>query len=198
MTTESEKAIAKTIDGAEEIPDPVSPEVPSEKPRLLVENCSPDQTVAALRNIFADTGCLYDRGVPVRLAFNQIQRGMVAQAMTPDLLVLRVHEVCRPYALKTKDGTVTEVDARLPRSFAVMYLDWRGEWQLATAERNRVIADVSTPTVRSTAGEGYVPSGMWCGERAGPNETYSRAANEGPGSGGASPNPKDIPDILLR
>lgn len=195
MTTESEKAIAKTIDGAEEFPIQFRA---SEKPRLLVENCSPDQTVAALRNILADTGCLYDRGVPVRLAFDQIQRGVVAQAMTPDLLVLRVHEVCRPYALKTKDGTVTEVDARLPRSFAVMYLDWRGEWRLAPlngiASSPMLYADGSI-----NSREGYDPaSGMWCGERAGPNETYSRAANEGPGSGGASPNPRDIPDILLR
>jgi hypothetical protein len=52
--------------------------------------------------------------------------------MTPDALVLMAHAVCRPYVLKAKpDGTVSEVNARLPRSFAVMYLDWRGEWRLA-------------------------------------------------------------------
>ena len=32
----------------------------------------------------AGAGGLYDRGVPVRLAFDQIQRGTVAQMMTPD------------------------------------------------------------------------------------------------------------------
>ena len=54
-----------------------------EKPRLLVENCNPDRTVAALRDILAEAGGLYDRGVPVRLAFDQIQKGTVAQMMTP-------------------------------------------------------------------------------------------------------------------
>ena len=168
----------------------------ADKPRLLIENCNPDQTVAALRNILADAAVFMTEECRPP-AFDQIQRGMVAQAMTPDLLVLMVHEVCRPYALKTKDGTVTEVDARLPRSFAVMYLDWRGEWQLpplnGIASSPMLYADGSI-----NSREGYDPaSGMWCGERAGPNETYSRAANEGR-RGGASPNPKDIPDILLR
>src|SRR5262245_52595792 len=131
MTTNNEELIAKVIDGAEEVGDPAIAKEQTEKPRLLVESCNPDQTVAALRGILAGTSGLYDRGVPVRLAFDQIQHGMVAQMMTPDALVLRAHTVCRPYLLKTKqDGTVEEVNTRLPRSLAVMYLDWRGEWRL--------------------------------------------------------------------
>ena len=51
--------------------------------------------------------------------------------MNPDVLVLTAHMVCRPRRLKEKrDGTIVEVDARLPRNFAVMYLEWRGEWRL--------------------------------------------------------------------
>ena len=51
--------------------------------------------------------------------------------MTADALVLLVHTISRPYQLKTKqDGTTVEVNARLPRNIAVMYLDWRGEWRL--------------------------------------------------------------------
>ena len=66
-------------------------------------------------------------------------------------------------ALKVKkDGTLHEADARLPRSLAVMYLDWRGEWQL------RPLNVITTApllqddgTIKST--EGYDPdSGMWC------------------------------------
>ncbi len=69
--------------------------------------------------------------MPVRLAFDQIQRGTVAQVITPDGLVLKAHTVCRLRVLKEQsDGAVVEKDARLPRLFAVMYLDWRGEWQL--------------------------------------------------------------------
>ena len=163
MTTENEELIAKVIDGAEEVRDPATSEERGEKPRLLVENCNPDQTVAALRDLLAGAGGLYDRGVPVRLAFDQIQRGTVAQMMTPDALVLMAHTVCRPYVLKARqDGTVAEVNARLPRSLAVMYLDWRGEWRLPPLN-----GIASAPllqddgTINST--QGYdLTTGMWC------------------------------------
>jgi hypothetical protein len=137
--------------------------VHTEKPRLLVENPSPDQTVAALRDRLASAGGLYDRGVPVRLAFDQIQRGTVAQIMTPEALVLKAHTICRPYMLKKgRDGMVAEVDARLPRYLAVMYLDWRGEWRLpplngiASAPQLREDGTINTM-------QGYdVTTGMWC------------------------------------
>jgi hypothetical protein len=129
--TETENLIAAAIDNAEEIQDPAVEAAQGQKPRLLIENCDPDRTVAALRNILSDAGGLYDRGVPVRLAFDQVQGGTVAQVMTPDALVLMAHTVCRPFVLKEqKDGAVIEVNARLSRTFAVMYLDWRGEWRL--------------------------------------------------------------------
>jgi hypothetical protein len=47
------------------------------KPRLLVENCNPDHTVAALRDVLSEAGSLYGRGVPVRLAFDQIKQGIL-------------------------------------------------------------------------------------------------------------------------
>lgn len=134
----------------------------SGKPRLFVESAAPDRTVAALRDILVGAGGLFDRGVPVRLARDQIQHGVVAQIVTPDVLVLLVHRVCRPYALKEKKGgSIVEVDVRLPRAFAVMYLDWRGEWRLPPLN-----GIASAPllqedgTILST--EGYDPiSGMW-------------------------------------
>lgn len=163
MTTENEELIAKIIDGAEDVREPATPEEPGKKPRLLVESCNPDQTVAALRDILAEAGGLFERGVPVRLAFDQIQHGTVAQMMTPDALVLRAHTVCRPYLLKTKqDGTVEEVNTRLPRSLAVMYLDWRGEWRLPPLN-----GIASAPllqddgTINSTQGHDLA-TGMWC------------------------------------
>jgi hypothetical protein len=135
----------------------------TEKPRLLIDDANPDVTVAALRDVLAGSGELYDRGVPVRLAFDQRQSGTVAQEITPDLLVLKAHEVCRPYIVKvTPNGALSEVDARLPRAFAVMYLDWLGEWRL------RPLNGIATSpllqddgTIQST--EGYDPaSGLWC------------------------------------
>ena len=83
--------------------------------------------------------------------------------MTPDALVLMAHTICRPYVLKARqDGTVAEVNARLPRSLAVMYLDWRGEWRLPPLN-----GIASAPllqddgTINST--QGYdLTTGMWC------------------------------------
>jgi hypothetical protein len=162
MTKETETGIAQAIEAAEEYQEPQSSNS-VKKPRLLIENCSPDQTVAALRDILAASGGLYDRGALVRLAFDQTQRGMVAQLMTPDGLVRTSHAMCRPYVLKAKhDGTTYEADARLPRSFAVMYLDWRGEWRLPTFNGIATAPLLKDDgTIKSI--EGYdATSGMWC------------------------------------
>jgi hypothetical protein len=132
------------------------------KPRLLVDPANPDRTVAALRNILRNSGGLYDRGVPVRLAFDQAQRGMVAQVLTPEVLVLLTHSVCRPYRIKKKaDGSEIE-DTRLPRDIATMYLDWKGEWKLPVLN-----GIASAPMLKDdgtiVASAGYDPaSGMWC------------------------------------
>ena len=87
----------------------------------------------------------------------------MAQVMTADALVMKAHAVCRPYVLKAKkDGAVSQVDARLPRSFAIMYLDWRGEWRLPP------LNGVATAPLLQDDGtisrtDGYdIPSGMWC------------------------------------
>lgn len=163
MSTGNEDLIARVIDQADELPDQAVPEAPDRKPRLLIDNCNPDQTVAALRDLLAGAGGLYDRGVPVRLACDVTQGGAVAQIMTPDGLVRVAHTICRPYVLKVgPDGTVAEVNARLPRPLAVMYLDWRGEWRLPPL--NGIAAAPmlqDNGTISST--EGYdSASGMWC------------------------------------
>ncbi|NQW09428.1 MAG: hypothetical protein HQ481_06040 [Alphaproteobacteria bacterium] len=131
MTGAAVNRIAAAIDSATEIGDPVTEPVGVRKPRLLIEHCDPDRTVAALRDILSSAGGLYDRGVPVRLATDQLQGGAVAQVITPDSLVRIAHATCRPFVWKEqRDGTIMEKNARLPRSLAVMYLDWRGEWHL--------------------------------------------------------------------
>jgi hypothetical protein len=160
MKAENEDSIVEAINRAKEIDDPVAAE--EEKPRLLVEKFNPDTTVSALRDVLSDRGGLYDRGVPVRLVFHQMEKGMVAQVMKPDLLVLRAHQVCRPYALKeTKNGLI-EVNTALPRQFAVMYLDWQGEWRLRPLN-----GIASAPLLHNdgaiSCNEGYdQKSGMWC------------------------------------
>ena len=88
--------IREAINIAEEFVDMAAAGQPFSKLRLLIENADPDRTVAALRDILSEAGGLYVRGVPVRLANDQIQGGTVAQVMTPDILVMTAHSVCRP------------------------------------------------------------------------------------------------------
>ncbi len=47
MRTDSEDRITAAIESAEEIPEPASADARGKKPKLLVENCNPDRTVAA-------------------------------------------------------------------------------------------------------------------------------------------------------
>jgi hypothetical protein len=163
MTIGAEKHIAELIAGAEEAPDSTVADSEPQKPRLLIEDCNPDRTVAGLRDILACSGQLYDRGVPVRLAFDQMQGGTTAQIVTPDGIILMAHAVCRPYSIKAKsDGNISETDARMPRSLAAMYIEWRGEWRLpplnGIASAPLLGDDGSIRTL-----EGYDPaSGIWC------------------------------------
>ena len=156
MTTR-EEGVAEAIEAAEEILE-APPNLKRQKPRLLVENCNPDRTVLKLRNILAAAGSLFDRGLPVRLHFDQMRGGFIAHALTPEILVLWAHSVCRPYALKDDE----EIDVRLPRMFAVMYLDLRGGWQL------RPLNGIATAPLLQGDGtinsrEGYdIASGLWC------------------------------------
>lgn len=162
MSRNTEDEIRSMINDAEEVSEAAATQASVNKPRLLIENADPDRTVAALRDILSSAGGLYDRGVPVRLAHDQIQGGTVAQVMTPDVLVMTAHSVCRPYVQKEKsDGTIDEKNARMPRNLVVMYLEWRGEWNLPPLN-----GIASAPMLADDGAihgaEGYDPAtGMW-------------------------------------
>jgi hypothetical protein len=163
MTSNAESLIIEAVANSEEIVLSGYHKRESWKPRLLIDHCNPDRTVAALRDILAQANAIYERGFPVRLAFDQLQHGVIAQAMTPSAIVLLAHMVCRPYVLKkSRDGTIAEVDAPLPRQIADMYLGWRGEWRLAPL--NGIASSpllMNDGTINSV--NGYdANSGMWC------------------------------------
>jgi hypothetical protein len=150
------------LPAAERVPNNVVASMNGRKPRLLVDRANPHTTVAALRSVFARARITYERGVPVRLANDQLQGGFVAQELSPDAVVLLAHTVCRPFMLKLKGGGLVEVDARLPRDVAVMYLGWRGEWNLPVLN-----GIASSPLLKNNGEincvEGYdLGSGMWC------------------------------------
>jgi hypothetical protein len=131
------------------------------KPRLLVDSVNPEQTVEALRDVLAQAGEFYDRGVPVRVTYDSVQGGLIAQKMTPDGIVLAAHKHGRPYAVKKEGGARTEIDARLPKSAASMYLEIKGEWLLP------ILNGISSSPLLGDCGsirsaQGYdAASGMW-------------------------------------
>ena len=130
MTAVGEKLIAAALASSQEVGISDLGHEPELKPRFLVEVESPERTVAALRDILAGANVMFERGVPVRLAFDQLKHGVIVEAMTPDMVILQTHMICRPYKKKRlKDGTVIEVDASLPIPIARMYLGWR-DWRL--------------------------------------------------------------------
>ncbi|WP_424363368.1 hypothetical protein [Methylocystis parvus] len=102
----------------------------AQKPRILVDAVNPDMTVEQLRDIFAESGEFFDRGAPVRIVHDKTQGGAVAVKMDADAIVLTAHKLARPYAIKAKEGDRVEVDARLPKSVASMYLSASGDWNL--------------------------------------------------------------------
>lgn len=152
--------IAHALEAAEEFDGGGEPESP--KPRLFVDRASPDQTVAALRDVLCSAGGLFDRGTAARLYRDPATGTLRVQVLKPENLVLRVHEVCRPYTIKSTRHGESEVDIAFPRPLAEIYLGWHGERGLPPLN-----GITSSPLLRADgsihATEGYdAASGLWC------------------------------------
>lgn len=164
MTEDTQNLIRNSIENAPEAVVEASVDQLHKAPRLLIDLANPHTTVATLRDILAAReNLLFERGAPARLALNKTDGGMVIQSMTPDLLILEAHKVCRPYKKKMGgEGSFSEVDCTIPRNIALMYLSWQGEWNLP------VISGIaSAPLLTEDGGihtaEGYDPNTeMWC------------------------------------
>lgn len=125
--TDAIAQVAGMIESAEEICDPITP---AEKPRLKIEDVNPERTVENMRQVLARCGSVYDRGgIVVSLTRDATTHAPIAKPMSADALTLKMHQLTRPFRVREKDGLLVESDARLPRTFAVMYAD-AGEWGL--------------------------------------------------------------------
>ena len=133
------------------------------RPGLRVDAASPDLTVAALRDLLAATGDVYDRGGPASVIQDRLRDGAVIHPLSADNLKLLAHQRARPYIVKIKeDGTAVEKRIQLPFNICKMFLEWKGAWGLP--QLNGVS---STPILREDGSyycaEGYdAASGMWC------------------------------------
>jgi hypothetical protein len=151
--------VAEAILAAEEIIEPS--EDRNFKPRLLIDLHDPASTVERLRDLLSASELLYERGVPVILVHDQLHGGMKVQVVTPDLLVLIAHKICRPYLIKELRDGIVEKNTRLPIDIARMYLAWQEGWNLPLLS-----GIASTPMLREDgsihSSSGYEStSGIW-------------------------------------
>jgi len=131
LLKDTEESLAEEIAEANEFTPAKWSNGTQTKPRLLVKKSDPDVTVAALRDILAKQENIFERGVPVRLVWNQARNHTVIQTISADALILLSHQVCRPYEIRAKkDGSLAEQDCQLPKNMATMYLSWEGYWNL--------------------------------------------------------------------
>jgi hypothetical protein len=134
-------------------------DIAAAKPELLIHSGDLPATAEALRDIMADSGRFFDRGVPVRIIRSAIDGSPAAIPLTRHTVVIEAHRQCRPTKMKS-DGTW--IDATLPDRVAQMYLDMVGEWNLLPLHGVTSAPILSADGSMRTA-DGYdVATGLWC------------------------------------
>jgi hypothetical protein len=129
------------------------------KPELIVHAGNLPATAEALRDLLAQSGKLFDRGLPVRVIRPADGGPPSAMALTKHNVVIEAHRLCQPVKVNSKGEHVPET---LPDRVAQMYLDMSGEWDLPP------LAGVSTAPLLSVDGsvrsaDGYdVVTALWC------------------------------------
>jgi hypothetical protein len=129
------------------------------KPELVIHAGNLPATAEALRDLFAASGKLFDRGLPVRVIRSSDGGSPSAMALTKHNVVIEAHRLCQPMKVSSDGGHVA---VTLPERIAQMYLDMSGEWDLPP------LAGVSTAPLLSADGrvraaDGYDPlTALWC------------------------------------
>jgi hypothetical protein len=129
------------------------------RPDLIVHGGDLPSTARALRDLFAATGYLFDRDLPVKLVQPADGGSMMASPLTASSVVMEAHRLCRPVKLNSENQPTP---VTLPERVARMYLDMRGEWHLPS------LAGIATTPLFSACGDvrhvtGYDRgTGLWC------------------------------------
>jgi hypothetical protein len=129
------------------------------KPELMVHSGDLPATAYALRDLFAEAGHLFDRGMPVKLVQPANGGAMEAKPLTVSGVVVEAHRLCQPVKIDHNDKHIA---ITLPDRIARMYLDLTGEWNLPP-----LVGISSAPilaadgTISDTAGYDSA-SGLWC------------------------------------
>jgi hypothetical protein len=128
------------------------------KPLLVIDPADLPQAAKGLRDIFANSNRLFDRGGPTRIAYRADEKVPVAVRLNNHGVVRMAHELCQP--ARYANGGLERVT--LPERVAALYLDMDGEWNLLP------LASISTAPILAADGtiqsvEGYQPAaGVFC------------------------------------
>jgi hypothetical protein len=129
------------------------------RPQLVVDAGDLPATAEALRDLFAASGRLFDRGLPARLIIPPDGSLPSVAPLTSCSVVMEAHRLCRPV---TADGSGRYIAATLPDRVAKMYLSMSGEWHLPP------LTGVTTSPLLSGDGSVRVArgydrdTGLWC------------------------------------
>ena len=129
------------------------------KPELIIHDGNLPATAEALRDLFAASGKLFDRDMPVHLTRPADGSPPSARRLTRHNVVIEAHRLCQPVKV---DADGVHVPVTLPDRVAQMYLNMFGEWNLPP------LAGVSTSPLLSEDGGVRVAVGydrdtaLWC------------------------------------
>jgi hypothetical protein len=97
-----------------------------EKPDLVVETGDLPATARAVRDQLTSAGCLFDRGLPVKVVPSGDGGPPTTTRLTANRIVMETHRLCRPVKLDSHEP----IPVTLPDRVARMYLEMSGEWNL--------------------------------------------------------------------
>lgn len=133
------------------------------KPRLLISEAEPYQTIKSVGRALAGSGDLFDRGGPVRVVEDSQTRTHIVDRLAGPGIIRELDRIARPFLIKQGTrGSLFEEDTALSRGLAEMYLQARDEWNLRPLDgiaASPLLADDGS----IQANTGYDPSTrLWC------------------------------------
>lgn len=129
------------------------------KSELVIHAGNLPASAEDLRDLLAESGKLFDRGLPVRIVRPADGGLPAAIPLTKHNVVIEAHRLCQPVKLSVDREPLP---VTLPDRVAQMYLEMTGEWELPP------LVGVSTSPILSADGtvrvaDGYdSATGLWC------------------------------------
>jgi putative DNA primase/helicase len=130
----------------------------SKKPDLIIDDADLPGTARDLRDLLAQSGIIFDRGLPVKVVPGDGDGVPVAIRLTASRVVFEAHRLSQP--VKRVGEKMTPVT--VPRGVARMYLELDGEWNLPPLS-GICAAPLLLGDGRARTTAGYDPvTGLWC------------------------------------